>query len=704
MTAIQQRRLSESTHRLAEQALDGTWGRALVDAPLALDASECAGLSPDMQYALGVRRIAAEAPLRIVEGELLAGSATLALAPRHRFPLYLDGEARFDGTSHLTPGFDHVLKVGYRGVRAEIEERLAVGNLDEAGADFLRALQGCLEGAAIWHARYLEALDARLAESSGTVQRNYSAVRANLGNVPENPSTTFAEAVQALWFLFAFQRLCGNWPGIGRIDEMLGPYLRRDLDAGRITLDAARELLAHFWIKGCEWIGAQPGFGGSGDAQHYQNIVLAGIDVDGREVTCEVTYLVLDVVEELRVSDFPIAVRISSRTPPQLLRRIAEVQRLGGGIVAVYNEDLVIESLTGFGYDPREARRFANDGCWEVQIPGETCFLYHPFDMLRLLQEVLGVPEDGEPPDFTDFDALYSAFHRRLADEIAGIHERADRFALAGPPAPLVSLLERDCIAKARGYWNRGARYTVYAPHAGGVPDTANSLLAIKTIVYEQRAVSLPVMVRRLRENWAGHEEMRLRLRARHSWYGNDDWEADGMVRRVFDDYLALVGQVPSRCGVLRPPGVSTFGREIGWRSQRGATADGHLAEEILATNLSPSPGTDTRGPTAVIRSHCALDLRRLPNGTALELFMMPDTLQGEAGTTALVGLLRTFVELGGFFLHIDAVSPETLREAQQHPERHRRLAVRVSGWSARFVTLDSDWQEMIIHRTRQVI
>ena len=696
-------RLSDFTHRLAERALSGEWGRSLVDLPLSLDDyPEWASESPEMRYARCVQLIAQHAPLRIVSGERIVGSATLQQATFHQVPVYSQGKPAFASTSHVTLGFDRVLRIGYRGLREEIAKRLERGGLDARGEELLRAMNICLDAAALWHRRYMDEL-ARLASlAEGEERRHYERVRENLRDVPENPPTTFYQAVQALWFMFAFQRLCGNWPGIGRIDAMLGPYLARDLEAGEITLDEAREILAHFWIHGCEWVGARSWSAGtSGDGQFYQNIVLGGIDAEGREVTNEVTYLVLDIVEELRISDFPVAVRIHSHTSPRLLRRIAEVQRLGGGIVAVYNEELVIRSLVAFGYPLEEARQFANDGCWEVQVPGKTHFIYRPFDTLALLQKVLGV-HNGHTPDYADFESLYAAFRKALAEQIAAVHREADRHATSGHPSTLVSLFTQDCIERGRGYFDRGARYNVFAPHAGGLPDTGNSLYAIKKLVYEERRLSLPELVQCLRADWEGHEPLRRYVLNAYSFYGNDNPEADAMVRRVFDDFLALVGEVPERNGILRPAGVSTFGREIEWRPQRGASAHGHRAVETLATNFSPTPGSDKKGPTAVIRSHCAMGLERLPNGTALELKIHPTCLAGEEGLNSLVALICTFIQLGGIYLHIDVVDNETLRDAQMHPERYPNLAVRVSGWSARFVTLSKEWQDMIINRTQQ--
>jgi formate C-acetyltransferase len=698
-------RLSEETRALAKQALGGVWGRGLVDLPLTLDGHPgLVELSPVMRRALGIRLIAERAPVRVLPGERILGAATLLASTRHVLPLYADGKLDYPSVSHLTPAFDELLQIGYRGLRQQVEWRLTRGGLDAEGEDLLRAMLICLDAAGIWHRRYLEELDARIISSSGEEQLNYRQVRDALARVPEDPPATFHEAVQTLWLAFAFQRLCGNWPGIGRIDEMLGPYLQRDLAEGRITLDEARELIAHFWIRGCDWIGAGGFDNGSGDAQYYQNIVLSGVDVDGNDLTNEVTGLVLDVVEELRISEFPIAVRISARTPEWLLRRVAEVQRLGGGIVAIYNEELIIRALSQFGYHERKARCFANDGCWEILIPGETKFSYYPIDLLQVLQGAMGLTGDDPLPDYPDFESLYAAFRSRLAARLQAFHEEADSFALGWYDEPLISLLIKDCIEMGRSLHNRGARYTVRAPHAGGLPDTGNSLLAVKKLVFDEERLSYRELVECLRADWEGREELRRQVLHGLDRYGNDVAEADAMTRRVFDDFLTEAGRVHERNGVLRPPGVSTFGREIAWREQRTATPDGHRRGDILATNFSPSPGTDTEGPTAVIRSHCAMDLERLPNGTALELKILPSSVEGETGLNALIGLMKTFLALGGFFLHIDVVSGDLLRDAQQHPEHHANLAVRVSGWSARFVTLNQEWQQMIINRTEQVM
>jgi len=693
------RRLSAETHELARRAMSGEHGGALVPAPFGPDHESLQGLSADMQYAQALMLMCELAPLRILPGELVVGSATLREAAYHTTP-GLD----VPSTSHTTVGFDRALKIGYRGLRREIEDRLSRNGLDERGREFLRAMLVCLQAAGRWHQRHMDLL-AEMAQQAGEGERESCAlVRDALSRVPEEPPKTFHEAVQALWFMFALQRLAGNWSGIGRIDEMLGPFLANDLAQGRIALDEAREILAHFWIKGCEWTGAHD-FGGSGDAQHYQNIVLSGVDARGQDVTNEVTYLVLDIVEELHISDFPIAIRLSSASSERLLRRIAQVQRHGGGIVAVYNEETVIEGLTKFGYSPEDARGFANDGCWEVIMPGRTAFSYRPFDALAILHELLGLSHEGPPCDYPDFETLYADYMAKLGEWVDEINLGADAAFVGGVPAPLLSVLVQDCIEKARGYHDRGARYTVAAPHAGGMANVANSLATINKLVYDEARMRLSELVEVLRGDWQGHEDLRRQILNRFPAYGNDDPEADAMMQRLFNDYTDLVWRIRERKGVLRPAGISTFGREIEWSKPDGgrrASPDGHHRGEALATNFSPSPGTDREGPSAVIKSYCSVDLTRVPNGATIELKVHPGGLEGEKGVAALVTLMRSFVSLGGLFMQVDVVDNETLRDAQRHPEKYPNLAVRISGWSARFVTLNEQWQNMIINRTEQ--
>ena len=693
-------RLSEMTRRFAYDSLGRKYGKdTLKTDAVCLDCIQNFDmLSQIEKHDIAIKAIATEAPIRICDGEKLSGAATLGLAIRHMVPATYNKTALFSSISHLTVNFESILKNGVNAIKAKAEKVYDKYKNTEKEA-FIQSCLNCISAFEIWHGRYLNTLS-ELPE--------YKANYKNLKKVPFEPATSFYEAVQSLWFTFAFIRLCGNWSGIGRIDYLLGDYLKKDLENGLITLDEAREILAHFFIKGCEWINGQ--YIGSGDAQHYQNIVLAGIDEYGNDVTNEVTYLVLDILEELGISDFPTTVRINKNTDEKFLRRVAEVMRYGGGILAVYNEDLVISALVKDGYDEREAHKFANDGCWEVQIPGKTYFIYSPFDSLQILQKktLCGY---NEGVDFSSFEALYEQYRSDLYDKVQEIFQnRIKTFVNFGvptknlkwaehPPCTVVSLFEDGCIDKGLSYLEGGPVYNINSPHIGGLADTVNSLYAMKKLVYDEKKVTLAELLKFLRNNWEGEEALRQYVINRYVYYGNDNDEVDEIAARLLSDFADICTSFNGKCGYSFPAGVSTFGRQLEWSANRLASPHGRKRGEVLAANASPTPNTDKEGATAIIRSYCKADMSKLATGAALDIKLLPSSVEGEDGLQTLIALIRGFVFLGGFFMQPDVVDASLLREAQEHPEDYQTLSVRVSGWNARFVTLNKEWQDMVIEQ-----
>lgn len=695
-------RLCEATRQFASDSLHGCYGDDTMQqyAVSLDDVPEFERLSEYQKYDAAIAQIAAKAPIRLCENERVSGAATLGAAIHHRVPAAFQDKLIFAGVSHVTLGFGRVLKMGINGIEKAVDVQINEDCLSESKKEILESMKRTISSFRIWHARYLDA-----------VKDLKPQIYNNLLQVPFEPARSFEEAVQSLWFSFAFTRLCGNWPGIGRIDDMLGAYLNKDLQAGILSLKEAREILASFFIKGCEWIQKDTPVG-SGDAQHYQNIVLAGVDEKGKEVTNAVTYLVLDIVEELGISDFPITVRLNKNTPQALLKRVAEVMRHGGGVVAVYNEDLVLTSLQRVGYPLEEARLFANDGCWEVQIPGKTYFSYIPFDSLRiLLDDTLGLNDTTRL--YSTYEELYEAFLLNLKKTVEGIYrdtaimftgkEPGDTWQWApSKPCTIISLLTEGCMESGLSYWGGGPKYTVRSPHIGGAPDVGNSLNAIKKLVFEEQKVTLDELMHIIRHNWEGYEPLRQYVRNRYTYYGNDDDEADAFTSCVLDDFADMVDNLNGRSPILYIAGVSTFGRQIEWAPFRSATPFGNKKGEILSGNQSPTPGTDYSGATAIIKSYCKADLSKQTSGSALDIKLYPATVKGTAGVEALVALLKGFLQLGGFFMQVDVVDKESLLEAQIHPENYKTLSVRVSGWNARFVTLNREWQNMIIERTAQ--
>lgn len=699
-------RTSQRTRAFAKESLDGKYGReALAQRYVTLDSTE--GLTPRQVYDRAITAIAEQAPLRFVTDEngvpmeLLSGSATLGAAIMHMVPATSDGtNAVCSSISHLTCNFDRVVREGMDSYRARILARMEDTALTDLECEVLSSQLNAWNAMKIYHGRYLALLSERMNAAQKEEHRaHYKAVYDTLCQVPFSPAKTFREGLQSVWFTFSFIRLCGNWPGIGRLDLMLEDLYQADLAAGRITEEEGRELLAHFFIKGCEWIHLTSR--GTGDAQHYQNLVLGGVDEDGIDRTGDVTRLILEIVEEFPIADFPIAVRVGSSSPAWVRTKMAEVIRHGSGVVAMYNEDLVIDSLVGFGYDIREARKFANDGCWEVQIPGKTRFSYRPMDLYGMFQREVLRLEDSESADYADFESMYAVFRERMDALLHWLHNDIDR-TFGDSPSGVIDLFEDGCIERARSYYNGGPVYAAVSPHFGGIPDTANALYAIKKLVFDEKKIAFADFMTVLRNNWEGEEALRLYVRNRYSYYGNDNDEVDEIAARIVHDFIEDSRVVECRNDVLRPPGISTFGRQINWKDERCASPHGFVRGSVLAGNISPTPSTDLMGATAIIRSACKIDYSRLTCGAALDIRLDPNSVSGERGISAIEGLLGAFLTLGGFFLQIDVIDNSVLLDAQEHPENYQNLAVRISGWSARFVTLDKNWQDMVIQRSMQ--
>ncbi len=692
-------RLCEATRHFAMESLQGKYGAQTISVPfVSVDGvQDWDSMSEHERYAAGLDLLVRECPVRVCESERVSGAATLGLAVRHQVPIVRGGQIVWPSVSHLTVDFGILVREGILGMRERIEG-IDTSAFDEPAMQRHNALLRTLDAMQVWHSRYLDA-----------TRDAYPHLYKTLSRVPLHAAESFTEAVQSLWFGFAFVRLGGNWPGIGCIDRLLGPYLERDLAAGVITMDEAREVLASMFIKGCEWIERDTPRG-SGDAQHYQNIVLGGTNASGCDVTNAVSYLCLEIVEELGISDFPISVRLHDNTPKDFLRLLARVMRHGGGVVAVYNEKTVLAALRAQGYDEQEIYDFANDGCWEVQIPGKTYFSYLPMDFLHmLLQDVLHVSE-GELIDYSDMDAIKAAYAERMKQVVTQTcaavmdgfapawREGSDTFRLQ-MPTPMIDLFEHGCAESGRGYLEGGTPYRVLSPHMGGVGDVANALSAIEQLCFMEKKVSVKQLCEILRNDWQGHEQLALYAKHKLPHYGNGDPVADAHYAWAVDAFADACVPFASGHPISFPPGISTFGRQIEWCAHRTAVPHGYRRGEILAGNTSPTPGTDTAGATATVRSYCAADLSRMTTGAALDIKMHPSALEGENGLCALEGLMQGFCALGGYFMQVDVLDAQTLLDAREHPENYKTLSVRVSGWNARFVTLDDQWQRMVLER-----
>jgi formate C-acetyltransferase len=266
-------------------------------------------------------------------------------------------------------------------------------------------------------------------------------------------------------------------------------------------------------------------------------------------------------------------------------------------------------------------------------------------------------------------------------------------------PCTIVSLFEQGCIEKGLSYLEGGTLYNIVSPHIGGFADVVNSLYSIKKLVFDDKKLTFSAFMSILKNNWANEEVLRQYILNHYQYYGNDIDEVDEIASRLLSDYADMCVSFNGKCGYRFPAGVSTFGRQLGWAQYRLASAHGRKHGEVLSANCSPTPNTEKEGATSIIRSYSKADLTKFASGCALDLKLLPSSVDDCDGLQALKGLIRGFVNLGGFFMQPDVVDPDILRKAQEKPDEYQTLAVRVSGWNARFVTLDKQWQDMVIEQ-----
>ncbi len=702
-------RLSRKTRDWCAEMLSGAYGKELLKTQNITvdDVENFESLSAYDKIDICIDRIAKESRIIIREGELLCGSATLYASAWAVVPVKYKNDWVTIGTNHTTYNFAKVLEVGIDAYVDEINESLARGS-DEIGTKLLKSMLNTIASLRIWHKRYMDEIEKRIDTAKDSKTRKYYKDLAdNLRDMPFKRPQSFRQAMQSLWFIFIFTRLTGNFSGLGKIDRMLEPFYNRELEAGTLDEKEVRELMAHFFIKGCEWTTLDKTAAG-GDGMFFQNIVLAGIDKDGNETAGNVTRLILETVEELPIGDYPIAVRLNSSSPEWLVRKCAEVSRHGVGVVAVYNEEVIIKALQNEGIPYEDAVNFSNDGCWEILIQGKTTFGYYPMDVFTNLQiNALELDKKDSPnPVYETYDQLYAkvieGMHAQL-DEFNRLH---DGWCVRVPEpsyvSPVASLLTDGCIEKATDYLAKGSKYAIGCPHYGGFADLANDLYVIKKMVYEQGFITLDQLITILKNDWLDHEELMKYMRVAHRYYGNDNDEVDEIMSGLVSEFIDYTHKTLDRCGVRRHPGISTFGRQVSeWREHRYATASGRKKGDILSGNICPAPMTDYEGPTAIIKSCCKMPLDRLAGGTALDINLEPATIRGEAGVESIMALYRGFVLLGGCFLHLNVADPSELEDAVLHPENHQNLTVRVSGWSSRFITIEKSWQQMLIERAK---
>jgi len=629
------------------------------------------------------------------------------------------------GLGHHVLDFPKVLQQGFEGIKQEVLRRLEQVDLAEPGAhkkwEFWRALCIACDAVMAYARRYAEEARAlAAAESNAQRKGELERIAEVCARVPSKPARTFHEALQAVWFVMVIAHLSENNAGVttARFDQYMYPYYKRDIEEGRITQEEAQELLECFWVKYEEINKLRSMSKAQGIA--YQTGYVTSIAIGtggqkrlGEDATTELTYMCLDAQAHVHLKAPQYALRVHRGTPQDLLVKAAEVIKLGGG-PSLLSDNIYVPSLLELGVPLEDALGYVNSGCSEPNVLGawgygRTAHL-NPLKVLELVLndgvdpstgKQVGLPT-GDPLTFACFDDLMRAFREQLAYMVSlgvqVVNSVSDPIVVEELPHVFFSLLTPDCIDKGLDVTVGGARYNWTAfCCGGGLATTANSLAAMKKLVFEEKKISMSELKQALADNFEGKESIRQML-LRAPKYGNDDDYVDAIARAVYNAVCDEVGKYrDSRggkfaLGLYTEPHLGVF---------VGASANGRKAREFVSDGVSPDRGTDTNGPTACMKSVGKLGLIRAADGAILNISFSPSIMQQAKDVGKFVELNRTFLcDLGGMLVQHNVFSAETLRDAQKHPEKYRDLVVRVVGYSAFFVELGKERQDELIART----
>lgn len=543
-------------------------------------------------------------------------------------------------------------------------------------------------------------------------------------HVPRNAPRNFWEALQYYWFVHLGVIIeLNTWDSFnpGRFDQHLYPFYKKGLEDGTLTEEKARELLQAFWVKFNNQP-APPKVGvtaeESGTYTDFCLINLGGVKKDGSNGVNEFSFLLLDIIEEMRLLQPSSMVQISKKTPDGFLRRALRIVKTGFGQPSFFNTDAIVQEMLRQGKTLEDARSGGASGCVEAGIFGKENYnLTGYFNLPKVLEITLnnGVDpstgkkiglETGDPRPFESFDELFEAFRKQvnhfIAIKIKG-NSIIERIYAQYLPSPFLSLLIDDCIAKGKDYHDGGARYNTSYIQGVGVGTITDALTSIKYNVFDRKSLSMEQLLEALQGNFEGKEVLRQRLINKTPKYGNDDDYADEVMVSVFEAYYDAVNGKPNTKGGTYRINLLPTTVHIYFGKVTGATADGRKASEPLSEGVSPVQGADRHGPTAVVKSVAKMDHLRT-GGTLLNQKFTPRLLADEEGIVKLAHLVRSYFKLDGHHIQFNVVTAETLREAQKHPERYRDLIVRVAGFSDYFVDIGSELQEEIIRRTEHAV
>ncbi len=632
------------------------------------------------------------------------------------------------GVGTVVPNYEKVLNLGLKGIMIEVQSTISKLDLtdprDIPKLLFLKSVSTTLDGLSQLAGRYAS-LARQLAEQTQNDKRReeLEKIAEVCSWVPDNPPRNFWEAVQSFWFTHLAVRIeeSGHSLSPGRFDQYLFPFYPKDSLPEKE--DIALELIECLFIKLSELML----FSSTDTSKFYtgvpqwQNLNLGGKTKEGRDATNLISRLCLDAMMELRLAQPDISVRIHPDTPESFLIRACELARLGTGHPKFYNEDLIAHSMACKGLSLEDSRNFSIMGCVEPRVTSkEGIHLTGGFINIpaavelalndghwRWLKKRIGL-STGDPIQFSSFDQFYDAFKSQLAHLIRHmfvVNALAENAYSELLSAPFLSALTAECIQKGKDLQHGGALYN-FGPAVNGIgiADTADSILAVKKLVFEQKKLTMAELLEALEKDFAGAERIRNLLLYGAPKFGNDEEEVDSLAHDMIQFFNEECMRYENIFGGQAQAGIIPVTAGIPFGKVVGALPSGRKAGEPYADGSSPSAGCDKKGPTAVVRSVARLDLARLRNGDLLNMRLNPTSVNNAQGLKKMADFIRGFCDVAGWHIQFNMVDTATLLDAQAHPEKYSDLLVRVAGYSAYFTKLHREVQDDIIRRTEHCL
>ncbi len=587
----------------------------------------------------------------------------------------------------------------------------------------LKAMDIACDAAILFAERHAD-LAAQMAAEEHDQQRKaeLETIAATCRRVPAHAPTNLQEAIQMYWFvhLGTITELNG-WDAMnpGHLDQHLYPFYQKGLTDDTLDRERAKELISCLWIK-VNNHPAPPKVGvtakESGTYNDFTNINLGGLRPDGTDAVNEVSYIILEVIDELHLLQPQSNVQISNKTPDRFLKAACRVIRQGYGYPSVFNADEVIMEQLRVGKTIEDAREGGCSGCIETGAFGKEAYILTGYlNVPKILELALnngmdpasgkqiGI-ETGDPKQFSSFDELYTAFEKQLdyiVDLKIRVNNYIERMFAENAPAPFLSVVIADCIKNGKDYYNGGPRYNTNYIQCCGIGTITDSLSALKKHVYQDKTVSMGQLLETLKTNFSNDEALRLRLWNKTPFFGNDDDRADTLMQKVYASLFKAIDGKPNTKGGEYHLNMLSTTCHIYFGKMLGASPNGRFAEQPISDGTSPSHGADRNGPTAVIKSLGKMDQVK-SGGTLLNQRFLPEVLKTESDIDKLVQLIRTYFRFNGHHIQFNIVDTETLKKAQASPDDYTDLLVRVAGYSDYFVDLDEYHQQEIIDRTTQ--